>query len=160
MPKLKFSHLFVLWTIIFNSGDLFTQNEKIFNRADTLRGSNTPERAWWDILHYDLDVIPDFDSKTISGKNTITYTALQNSMGTMMQIDMNEPLRMDSIVLNELYTLSYTREGNVFHVQIPDQKKSSVHKISLFSQEHQKNLKERLGMPAGHGPKTHSVVRG
>lgn len=123
---------FLLCTLFLHSSNIFSQNEKIFYRADTLRGSNTIERAWWDILHYDLSVKPDYINKTISGKNTITYRVLQNSIGTMMQIDMKEPLQMDSIVLNGLHRLFYTREENVFHIQMPDQKKSSVHKISLY----------------------------
>ena len=27
-----------------------------FTHADTLRGSITPERAWWDVVFYDLHV--------------------------------------------------------------------------------------------------------
>ena len=29
--------------------------EKVFTHADTLRGSITPERAWWDVLRYDIN---------------------------------------------------------------------------------------------------------
>src|SRR4051794_1599251 len=44
-----------------------------FARADTLRGSVTPERAWWDVVFYDLHVrIADRDS-SLSGWNAITY---------------------------------------------------------------------------------------
>lgn len=128
----KWRSWLLLVSIFLLHGYSFTQNEKIFNRADTLRGSNTTERAWWDILYYDLSVRPDYINKTISGHNTITYSVLQNNVGTMMQIDMKKPLQMDSIVLNGSHRLFYTREENVFHVQMPDQLKSSVHKISLY----------------------------
>ena len=41
--------------------------QKTFTHADTLRGSITPERAWWDVLRYDITVKPDYESKTIEG---------------------------------------------------------------------------------------------
>ncbi|WP_394767404.1 hypothetical protein [Ferruginibacter sp.] len=37
--------------------------QKIFTHADTLRGSITPERAWWDVQRYDVSVTPDFNSR-------------------------------------------------------------------------------------------------
>ena len=30
--------------------------ETLFTRQDTLRGSITPERAWWDLNYYHLDI--------------------------------------------------------------------------------------------------------
>ena len=48
----------------------------IFTQQDTLRGSITPERIWWDLTYYhlELEVVPD--EKFITGKNTIAYTVL------------------------------------------------------------------------------------
>ena len=34
--------------------------KKNFTRQDTLRGSITPERAWWDVSKYKIFVQPDF----------------------------------------------------------------------------------------------------
>src|SRR4249920_2781217 len=68
-----------------------------FNRQDTLRGTITPERAWWDVLRYDIQVTPDFDTKTISGSVDITVKIL--SQGSAMQIDLQSPLEIDSIFL-------------------------------------------------------------
>ena len=42
---------------------------KIFTHADTLRGSITAGRAWWDILRYDLTIEPDYNNKSTEGKN-------------------------------------------------------------------------------------------
>jgi hypothetical protein len=39
----------------FGASYLLGQTEKI-TRQETLRGSVTPEREWWDLLHYDLNV--------------------------------------------------------------------------------------------------------
>jgi hypothetical protein len=43
---------------------------------DTLRGSVTPERAWWDVLKYDITVEPDPVTKQIKGENILTFKAL------------------------------------------------------------------------------------
>ena len=49
-----------------------------FTKQDTLRGSITPERAWWDLVYYHLDISVKPDEKFIEGSNTITvsYTHL------------------------------------------------------------------------------------
>jgi hypothetical protein len=46
-------------------------------RQDTLKGSITPERRWWDLLHYDLTIKPDYENKTITGSNTIQYKIVE-----------------------------------------------------------------------------------
>ena len=48
-----------------------------FTHADTLRGTITPQRAWWDVLQYDIMVQPDFNTKSIQGKTSIQYSILE-----------------------------------------------------------------------------------
>lgn len=86
-------------------------------RADTLRGSITPERAWWDVTYYDLFVIPNPSDSTITGVNTITYKALKP--GLVMQIDLQEPLEIDR-VLQDSRQLSFAREGNAYFIDMND----------------------------------------
>jgi aminopeptidase N len=108
------------------------QQPKVFTHADTLRGSITPEREWWNVLRYDITVKPDYDSKTIIGQNIISYGVVKDNKNTMMQIDMKAPLVIDSIVLNSSIRLNYTQEGSVWHVAVPAQKKSSTHSMQIF----------------------------
>jgi len=126
----------LLISIIFSSLYLLTgaqqQQPKIFTHADTLRGSITPEREWWNVLRYDITVKPDYISKSIVGQNNITYGVLKDNRNTMMQIDMKEPLVIDSILLNSQTRLNYTREGSVWHVAVPAQRKSSTHSMQIF----------------------------
>jgi aminopeptidase N len=68
-----------------------------FTRADSLRGSIGPERAWWDVRHYAVFVTPDLDQRTIKGRTYITFTATKP--GRRMQIDLQQPLEVDSIHL-------------------------------------------------------------
>ena len=103
-----------------------------FTKADTLRGSITPERAWWDVLHYALTVQPDYTAKTISGKNTIRYKVISDSYPAFMQIDLKEPLVIDSIVFGTSRKLSFAKDKNVWHVAVPKQKKLSVDSVTVY----------------------------
>ncbi len=51
-----------------------------FTRADTLRGAINKERAWWNVLRYDITLQPDQVSKTISGKNLLEYKVIDDSL--------------------------------------------------------------------------------
>lgn len=88
-----------------------------FTRQDSLRGTVNKERSWWDVLHYDITVKPDFNKKTTSGKNTITYKVVEESHSDYMQIDLQEPLHIDSIIADDTRKLTFSKEGNAWHVQ-------------------------------------------
>src|SRR5699024_10951386 len=106
--------------------------EAHFTRADTLRGTITPQRAWWDVNYYDLHVTLNPEDSTIQGFNNITYTVTGPSRD--MQIDLQQPLKIDHIVQDGT-SLSFEREGNAFFVSIPkSQKEGSVHTISVYYQ--------------------------
>ncbi len=84
-------------------------NKKInFTHADTLRGSNGPGRAWWDVIKYDLHVKFNIEDSTISGWNEISFKALKK--GNILQIDLQEPLVLDSFKLH--VETDYTKGRN------------------------------------------------
>lgn len=83
-----------------------------FSRQDTLRGSIGTGRIKWNVLHYDITVKPDINNKTISGINKIKF---KDSGVAKMQIDLQEPMIIDSIV-SEKKQLKFTRDGNVYWV--------------------------------------------
>jgi aminopeptidase N len=87
----------------------------VFTRADTIRGSNTPERAWWDAAFYDLHVRVNRTDSSIAGYNAITYRVLQPARE--MQIDLQMPLVVDSIVQDGL-ELGARRDGNALFVKL------------------------------------------
>src|ERR1041384_6228438 len=87
------------------------QDTLTFTHADTLRGSNTPERAWWDAAFYDLHVTISPKDSSIAGWNAITYRVL--SPARDMQIDLQAPLRVDSVV-QDRRRLSWRRDGNAY----------------------------------------------
>ena len=94
------------------------EDRDVFTRADTLRGSITEFRRGWDVVKYDLTVQPDFESKTISGKNIITYNESQPVI--TMQIDLQQPLIIDSITGENNNVYNYKRDGNVCFVNVRD----------------------------------------
>ena len=84
-------------------------------RADTLRGTITPQRAWWDVTFYDLDVRVDPERRSIRGRTTTTYRVLQPARE--MQIDLQMPLQVDSMV-QDGRRLAHRRDGNAFFVTL------------------------------------------
>ena len=84
-----------------------------FTRADVLRGSVTPERAWWDLQHYalSLEVFPE--TKSLKGSNTITFKTLAD--GQRMQIDLQPPLAITKVVHGDA-ALAFEREGKVYWI--------------------------------------------
>jgi aminopeptidase N len=93
----------------------FSFSQKSFTRADTLRGSITPERAWWDLNHYHLAVEIFPETKSIKGSNTIRYKVLSEQQ--VLQLDLQEPLQITSIV-QEGEKLDFKREGAVHLVTL------------------------------------------
>jgi aminopeptidase N len=96
---------------------------KRFSRADTLRGSNGPDRAWWDAQFYDLHVRVNPADSSISGYNRITYTRLRvpgKPATGVMQIDLQPPLVIDSVV-QERRSLRFRRDSNGYFVTVGDQ---------------------------------------
>jgi aminopeptidase N len=83
-------------------------------RADSLRGTITPERAWWDVTFYDLHVRVNPADSTIRGRTGITYRVTGRPTREM-QIDLQEPLRIDSIV-QDGRRLTFRRDGSAFFV--------------------------------------------
>lgn len=63
-----------------------------FTHQDSLRGSNTADRAWWDLQHYDLAVKIEPTTKSISGTNTMSYKVLSDSK--RIQIELQEPMKL------------------------------------------------------------------
>lgn len=121
----------ILWLMLFFSPiAAFAQQDNQFTHADTLRGSNTPWRAWWDVKQYDLHVNINPEDSTISGFNAITYQVTKAPKE--MQVDLMQPLKIDSIV-QDGQSLSYRRDGNAYFVKtIGPQQLHAVNKITVY----------------------------
>jgi aminopeptidase N len=139
MIKMKKQFLLLLPGILFLISYSVAQplsRKNGFTHQDTLRGSVGPERSWWDVLHYSINVTPDYDEKSISGKTTIRYKVLPDQKSDYMQIDLQQPLTIDTIFYdNKLYInypgKPYYNEGNIWHIPLPRAAVNSVHSVTI-----------------------------
>ena len=134
--------LFCLMFIFFNAS--FAQH---YTHADTLRGSNGPGRDWWNATKYDLHVKFNLKDSTISGYNIISFKVLKPD--SIMQIDLQEPMVIDSVVLlkadvarnaerNEVIILKNNdgiyRDGNASFLKLTkyDLPLNTLHEIIIY----------------------------
>lgn len=103
-------------------------DRRTITRADSLRGTIGPDRAWWNVVGYDVWVRPDFTQRSIEGRTQIAFDAL--TAGQRMQIDLQQPLVVDSILtdvavfVNGAISVSYkaipfVHEDHVIWVELP-----------------------------------------
>ena len=109
--------MFILVALLLTVNSTLAQN---FTHQDTLRGSITPERAWWDLQHYDLEVAVFPSEKSIKGTNTITYTVLEPN--DVMQIDLQSPMKLDKAVQSRK-ELKITSDGNAHYIHLQKKQK-------------------------------------
>lgn len=110
------------------------EDRSTFTRADSLRGNIGPYRAWWDVHAYAVTVRPDLVTRSILGSTSINFTAL--SAGQRLQIDLQQPLVVDSIttlieaptpmpdgrfvgVTSLKVPVAFERDGDVIWVDLP-----------------------------------------
>ena len=131
--KLLYQIGFVVLLLI--SGNLAGQSlfagHENFTRQDTLRGSITTERAWWDLNYYHLDITVNPKTRYIKGKNTIHYTIL-NSYQTL-QIDLQSPMKLTKAI-QDGKKLEVRSDGNAHFIKLKKAQNriGSVELIEIF----------------------------
>jgi aminopeptidase N len=111
----------------------FCQN---FTEQDTLRGSITGERAWWDLNYYHLDIEVKPEEKFISGSNTIRYKVLNEQQ--VLQVDLQPPLKIDKISQDGI-ELVFESKGNAHFVKLEKpQKIADYNEIIVYYSGHPK----------------------
>uniref|UniRef100_UPI003217D3D4 M1 family metallopeptidase n=1 Tax=uncultured Draconibacterium sp. TaxID=1573823 RepID=UPI003217D3D4 len=86
-----------------------------FTWQDTLRGSITCERQWWDLTYYHLSVAVDPEDRSFEGSNLIQYRVLDSKQ--VMQIDLQPPMKIDRIIQNG-EDQKFVRDGNAWFVTL------------------------------------------
>ena len=112
--------------ILFSVYNSYAQNELFehkhqFTRQDTLKGTITPERAWWNLKHYHLKVAVHPETKSLKGSNTIQFEVL--SPHNSLQIDLMEPLQITKAIWHKADSnidLNFHREGHVYWLKLPE----------------------------------------
>jgi len=101
-----------------------------FSRQDTLRGSITAERAWWDLNYYHLSVAVEISDRRISGSNLIQYRVLDSHQ--TMQIDLQKPLVISRITQNGKI-LNFRRVGSAFFIELEEEQiPGDINEITVY----------------------------
>ena len=130
----KSTFLFLIfYSLCINAFSQLGDKKNVFTHADTLRGSNGIYRQKWDVLHYDITVEPDYNNKTIVGKNTMQFF---DNGAQLMQIDLQEPMILDS-VMDKGISYKFRREKNVYWLEyrdssVMDKIKAGVHSLTFY----------------------------
>lgn len=93
MKKLSYTLLFAA-SLSFGQ---FFEKDKVFTKQDTLKGSNTQFRNFWDVKKYDLSVEPDYAQKSIKGNNKISFEIIKDVTNPTFQIDLQQPMKADKV---------------------------------------------------------------
>jgi hypothetical protein len=48
----------------------------------------------WDVMAYEIDVTPDFNTKSINGASEITFKVTKQPTKGLMQIDLQQPYQL------------------------------------------------------------------
>ena len=138
----------ILIVIFVSSGSSFIQAQSLleeknnFTRQDTLRGSITAERSWWDLTYYHLNIKVEPEIKFISGSNTIQYKVVDTQKG--LQIDLQPPLKITKVV-QDGEELEVNHDGNAHYIKLKSlQNIGSIKTIEIF---YEGNPKEAVRAP-------------
>ena len=108
------------WIAVAFLASIISVQAQTFTEQDTLRGSITPERAWWDLNYYHLDIEVKPDEKFITGSNTIRYKVLNEEQ--VLQVDLQPPLKIEKIT-QDGRTLDFKSKVNAHFVKLEKQQK-------------------------------------
>ena len=127
---MKVIKLILLLIILLASFISAQKNE--FTHQDTLRGSITQERSWWDLQYYHLKIKVNPEEKYLIGENTIKYQVL-NSYQTM-QIDLQPPMLITKVLQNNK-ELQFKRDGNAYFIELSEKQNAGDIKEIVVSFE-------------------------
>jgi len=101
-----------------------------FTKQDRIRGSITPERSWWDVQKYTLNINVFPKSKSITGSNTISYKILSSNQ--TLQFELQAPLVIDSVIQGNK-KLTYLKTGISYFVSlIKQQQKNKTESLTIY----------------------------
>ena len=126
MKRLK---RYIFTTIILASFTVSAQKEK-YTLQDTLRGTVTEQRAWWDLTYYHLSVKVNIDQQTISGSNLIQYQVLKGQQ--VLQIELQSPLKITEVIQNNR-KLKSIKKGYSYFITLQDEQiVGDINQLTVF----------------------------
>ena len=110
----KTKNALLLFLLLFLSLINYGQN-LAFTHQDSLRGTITHERAWWDLSYYHLEVKVNPSDSSLKGGNTIRYKVLGENK--KMQVDLQEPMKISN-VSQDGKPLTFYRDGSAYFISL------------------------------------------
>ncbi len=119
----------VLFFVLIGLTSNLSAQEK-FTRKDSLQGGLRAERTSYDVLHYDLNLKINPNTKSVSGYNDISFKIVAATK--KIQLDLFPTMLIDSIVF-ENKKLNYRREFNAVFVEfLENLTLNSEHKLRCY----------------------------
>lgn len=112
MKKISYSLLLVSG-LVFGQ---FFEKGKTFTKQDTLKGSNTEFRNFWDVKKYELSVEADFQQKSIAGNNKISFEITKDISNPVFQIDLQQPMKVDVVQCSFPTPKPFKRDGDFIFI--------------------------------------------
>ncbi|WP_339756983.1 M1 family metallopeptidase [uncultured Winogradskyella sp.] len=112
---MKYTLLIIFAFIVSTSEAQLLQGKTDYTKQDTLRGSITAEREWWDLTYYHLDIEVKPEEKFISGKNIVQYRVLKPHQ--VMQIDLQSPMEITKVT-QDGKDLNVKHDGNAHFITL------------------------------------------
>jgi aminopeptidase N len=101
-----------------------------YTHQDTLRGTVTQERVWWNLLHYELSITVDIPNKSIKGSNIIKYKAIESHQ--VLQLDLQATLSLDKATQKGI-ELVIKHDGAAHFIElIEEQIPNSEYEITVY----------------------------
>jgi aminopeptidase N len=115
MKSITYTWVLSLTVLCFSAATASGQTPA-YSTEDSVRGTITPERKWWNVSWYDLDLSVDPDKKWLDGNVTMYYKVLDPYQ--VIQMDLQPPLRITRVVQDGV-ELEYEKKGqNAYMVRL------------------------------------------
>jgi len=102
-------------TFFLLSGLSVAQN---FTKEDSLKGSDTQFRNFWDVKKYEITVEPKAEDRSVQGTNKITFEVTKDANRPTFQIDLQQPMTYTSISSDfPISKKNIRREGDFIFIQ-------------------------------------------
>jgi len=123
LPSIFLPAIFLLSSFISThdaKADLFPKHAINDHQQQVLRGTITPERSWWDLSYYHLDISVDPTSKSITGTNTMSYRVLTEKQ--RLQVELQAPMQLTRVEQNGK-ALTVEQQGYSYFISLEDEQK-------------------------------------
>ena len=99
---------FIFFTSLFSSQE--------FTKKDTLKGSDTHFRNFWNVKKYDLSVEVNFEEKSVSGINKLAFEITKDIENPVFQIDLQQPMNFE-ILESGIKNFTSKREDDFIFIE-------------------------------------------